>query len=250
MIKQYINTVNKSLTSSVSGAEDTKVVELRQATLKGSKILPLLPVITMTGKYTDIPFIHLPANDDTTYRVGGLNVEKELLNAKATLVDETVEDASPNLEIALDKILSSQARLKLENYIADKFTSITATTKTASSASFATIVELLKSFPSQALAIEGSFVAVVSPMTYFTFLASMDNSHREMVKQGIVTLVPMNGLDDKALVVLHTQGVAIGFDILGLEKERVASSGKDELIVQLTAGFGYDSDYIKYVALS
>lgn len=250
MIKQYINTVNKSVTSSVTGAEDTKVDTLRQATLKGSKILPLLPTITMTGKYTDIPFIHLPDNDDTTYRVGGLNVEKDMLSARATLVDETVEDASPNLEVALDKILTSQARLKLENYIADKFTAITPTTGTASATSFATIVTLLKSFPSQALSIEGNFIAVVSPMTYFTFLASMDNAHREMVKQGIITLVPMNGLDDKALVVMHTQGIAIGFDIYGLEKERIASSGKDELIVQLTAGFGYDSDYIKYVVLS
>lgn len=249
-IKQYIDTVNKSATSSVSGAEDTKVVEMRQAVLKGSKMLPLLPMVTMTGKFTDIPFIHLPDDDDTTFRVGGINVQKELLSAKATLVDETVEDASPNLEAALDKILISQARLKVENYLADAMAAITPLTGTASAKSFATIVEVLKKFPRQALSIEGNFVAAVSPLTYFTFLGTMDNAHREMVKQGIITLVPMNGLPQDGLVVLHTQGIAVGYSISGVETDRQAGEQKDNLIVNATAGFGYDADYIKYVKLS
>lgn len=248
-LKTYIETVNKSLTSSVSGAQDTKVEALRQAVLKGSKILPLLPSITMVGKYTDIPFIHLPDDNDTTYRVGGIQVEKKLLPASAELVDETVEDSSPNLEEALDKILISQARLKVENYIADKMADISPVSG-ASAKSFATIVDVLKKFPDQALSIEGQFIAIVSPITYFTFLGTMDNAHREMVKQGIVTLVPMNGMGDNDLVVLHTQGIAIGYSIQGVETDREAGQQKDNLLVQASVGFGYDSDYIKHVTLS
>ncbi|QKE60893.1 hypothetical protein JAVIER_27 [Vibrio phage Javier] len=249
-LKTYIETVNKSATSSVSGAEDTKVETLRQAILKGSWLLPLLPNITMTGKFTDIPFIHLPDDDDTTFRVGGIQVTKELLAAQAVLVDDTVEDSSPNLETALDRILISQARLKVENYIADQMSAITATAGVASSKSFSTIVELIKKFPNQMLAIEGKFVAVVSPMTHFTILSTMDNAHREMVKSGIITLVPALGMEDDALIMFHTQGVALGYTINGIEKDRDGASQKDNLIVQATAGFGYDSDYIKHVKLS
>lgn len=249
-LKTYIKTVNKSLTSSVSGAEDTKVVELRQATLKGSKALPLLPMYTMTGKYTDIPFIHLPDDDDTTYRIGGLNVEKSLINTSAELADETTEDASPNMEVALDRILTSQVRLKVENYIADKMTAVTAQTGVATSKTFDTIVEAIKKFPRQTMSIEGQFVALVSPLTHFTILGTMDNAHREMVKQGIITLVPMNGMGNDDMIVLHTQGVAIGFDIYELEKERKAGDNKDYLLAQLTVGFGYDADYLKHISLS
>lgn len=248
-LKTYIETVNKSVASSVSGAEDTKVTELRQATLKGSKVLPLLPDVTLTGKFTDIPFLHLPNDTDTIFSVGGIQVQKELLMASATLVDETTEDANPNMEVALDKILTSQARIKLENYVADRMTTPTPTSG-ASAKTFATIVDVIKKFPAQMLAIEGQFLAVVSPMTYFTILGTMDNAHREMVKEGIIKLLPLYGMDDSSLVVLHTQGVALGFTIYGLEKDREASKGQDELIVQVAAGFGYDRDYIKHVKLS
>ncbi|AUG85041.1 hypothetical protein FDJ19_gp034 [Vibrio phage Ceto] len=248
-LKTYIETVNKSATSSVSGAEDTKVLALRSATLKGSALLAMLPDVTLTGKYTDIPFLHLPSDMDTIYSVGGIQVEKELLSASATLVDETTEDASPNLEAALDTILTSQARLKLEKYLADKLTTPTPTAG-ASSKNFATIVDTIKKFPSQALSIEGQFIAVTSPMTYFALLSTMDNAHREMVKQGIIKLVPLYGVADDALVVLHTQGVAFGFQIYNLEKDREASKGSTDLIVNVAAGFGYDRDYIKHVKLS
>lgn len=249
-INTYIDTVNKSVASSVSGAQETKVDALRQATLKASKVLPLLPTVTLTGKITSIPFIHLPDDDDTTFRVGGIDVTKELLATKAKLVDETVEDASPNLEAALDKIVTSQVRLKLENYIADAMTKVASVSGVASAKNFSTIVDLLKKFPRQTLAIEGQFVAVVSPITYFTFLATMDNAHKEMVKEGIVKLVPMNGLDNDALVVFHTQGIAIGYNIYSLEKDREAGSQYTNLVAQLTVGFGYDSDYIKNVKLT
>ncbi|BBL19314.1 hypothetical protein KIT04_145 [Vibrio phage KIT04] len=248
-LKTYIKTVNKSATSSVSGAEDTKVAALRQTTLKGSKVLPLLPDITLTGKYTDIPFLHLPNDTDTEFSIGGIQVQKELLKASATLVDETTEDATPNMEAALDKILTSQARIKLENYVADRMTTPTPISGT-SDKTFATIVDVIKKFPAQMLAIEGQFLAVVSPMTYFTILGSMDNAHREMVKEGIIKLLPLYGMDDASLVVLHTQGVALGFTIYGLEKDREASKGQTELIVQVAAGFGYDRNYIKHVKLS
>ncbi len=249
-IKQYIETVNKSVTSSVSGAEDTKVEILRQAVLKGSRFLPALPMVTMTGKFTDIPFIHLPDDDDTSFRVGGIQVTKEMLLATAKLVDDTVEDASPNLETALDKILISQARLKVENYLADALSAVTPITGVASAKSFATIVELIKKFPNQMLAIEGKFVAVVSPMTHFTILSTMDNAHREMVKSGIITLVPAIGMEDEALVMFHTQGIAAGYTITGLEKDREAGKQTDNLLVQATVGFGYDAEYIKHVKLT
>lgn len=249
-IKTYIESVNKSATSSVSGAEEQKVLSLRQSILKGSTLLSLLPTVTLLGKNTEVPFIRVPAVDETAYLVEGITVPKSTVSASAKLVDETVEDASPNLEEALDKIIISQARLKLEKLVAETMSRTRATTGTASAKNFSTIVELLKKFPSPLLSIEGTFIAVVSPTTYLEMLETMTDAHRELVRLGIVTLAPLNGLADNELVVLHTQGVALGYTLKGLEEQRTAGAQYNTILAQATGGFGFDSDFLKRITLN
>lgn len=240
----------KSIT--VAESAKHKVLELMDATLKGSKALPLLNKVTLESKHTHIPFLHLPKDTDTTFTIGAIDVTKELENSSAKLVDETDEDTGINLESALDKILISQARMKVENYIADylsdntKFTPATG----AAAKAFSTIVSTIESFSYQILAIEGSFVALVSFPTYFKLLSTMDNSHRELVKDGFIKLVPICGMEDTKLVVLHTQGVAYGAEIRGVEKERNAESQYTYFITQVAVGVGADSNYVKNITLA
>ena len=240
----------KSITVAESALH--KVTSLMDATLKGSKALPLLNKVTLEAKYTHIPFLKLPKDDDVTYVVGALDITKSLENASAKLTDETDEDTGVNLESALDKILISQARMKIENYVADYLSNDTNFTPEAgtSTKDFATIIAAIEAFPYQILAIEGTFVAMVSFPTYFKIMGTMDTAHRELVKEGFVKLGPISGMLDNKLVVLHTQGVAYGADIRGVEKERHADSQYNNFITQLAVGVGADTDYVKNINLA
>lgn len=237
----------KSIT--IRDSEETKVRALELATFKESKLLSILRNLGMPGKYTDVPITKVPAPTDTAFVIGGVRVTKELTNAVGKLTDETLEDSSPNMEVALDNIVTSLSRAKLEKSIADHLVSGTATVGSASP-DFATILSLLSKFPETIHATEGKFVAAMSYNTWLTVLSKMTPIQYQLVKDGVVTLAPIVGMDDKKMSVFHTHGVLVGFGIRGIEKERNGSTQSDDLIIQLSIGYGADSDYIKYVTLA
>lgn len=240
----------KSITVPESG--QSSVGSLVQAVVKGSRALQELPIYPTKGKTTFIPFIKVPGVGDTTYTIGALDLVKELGNASATLTDETDEDTFINVSGALDNVMNSQARLKVENYIADYFSDDArfAPAGGASTISFATIVSHMVTFGDEIIALDGKFVAMVSFANYITMLSTMDNAHRELVKAGIVTLVPIAGMEANKLVLLHTQGVAIDFNIYNLETFRNGEIQADVLYSQFTMAAAADTSYIRNVTLA
>lgn len=240
----------KSITVPESG--QSSVGSLVQAVVKGSRALQELPMYPTKGKTTYIPFIKVPDVDDTTYTIGALDLVKELGNSSATLTDETDEDTFISVSGALENVMNSQARLKIENYIADYFSDDTKFLPAggASSISFATIVTHMSSFGDAIIALEGKFVAMVSFSNYITILSTMDTAHRELVKAGIITLVPIAGMAADKLVLLHTQGVAVDFNIYNLETFRMAETQADVLYSQFTMAAAADTEYVRNVTLA
>lgn len=236
----------------INDTAKTKVESLESATLKQSKILSVIRKVTLEGKFTHIPFMHIPGASDTSFKIGAIDITKELKHSEAKLVDETDEDTTVNMESALDSILTSQTVLVAEKYLADYLSDDTnfPPASGASAKNFSTIVSAIASFPNQILAIEGTFVVLTSFPTYLAILATMDTAHKELIKDGIIKLVPVFGITNTKMVVLHTQGVAYGLDFKGVEKYRVADSQFTSFIPQFTIGIGADKDYVRNINLT
>ncbi|AJF40897.1 hypothetical protein AVV29_gp081 [Vibrio phage phi 3] len=230
-----------------------KVEALLQSTIDNSMALKTIRKVTLTGKYTHIPFVKVPDDTATTFTVGAIDIVKELISSVAELTDETDEDTMVNIEQVLDSLLISQAAIKFENYIADYLsneTNFPVNPGVPTAKTFDTILSALESMSYQVLAVDGQLLALMSWPTYVAVLGSMTAAHKELVKEGCVKLVPIAGMSDASMVVLHTQGVAYGGSIYGVEKDRQAGSGKTNMVTQLTVGVGADPSYIRNIKLS
>lgn len=247
-VDHYVDLL-KTVTSNDSAK--TKVLALKQAVLKNSIALSTITKVSLTSKHTNIPFLKAPNASASSFVIGGLDVVKELKGPAAKLTDETEEDSNINMEAALDSILTSQSRLVVEKYISDYLTNPAnfPVVSGASSKNFTTLLAALKTFPQEIFAIEGNFVALLSYSNYITILSTMTEPQLEMVRRGIIELIPVTGMSDDSGVVLHTHGVVCGFDIAGIEKQRQAGSQYTDLIPQISVGIAGDPEYVKNIKL-
>lgn len=248
-VDHYVDLL-KTVTSNDSAK--TKVLALKQAVLKSSIALSTITKVSLTSKHTNIPFLKAPNASASSFVIGGLDVVKELKGPAAKLTDETEEDSNINMEAALDSILVSQSRLVVEKYISDYLTNPAnfPVVGGASTKNFSTLLAALKSFPEQVFSVEGKFLALLSHKNYLSILATMTEAHLDMVRRGIIDLIPVNGMKDSNGVIVHTQGLVCGFEILSVEKQREAGEQFTNLIPQISVGIAGDSDYVKNINLS
>lgn len=263
-VKDYVDQHNKSIHSSVSGYTERNVAPIRNVILEDSELLSILKDVYLSGKYTDIPFIN-PKEDESSpttnpsgtdcfnpqITLGSLSVEKHLINVISKLSDETVEDSNPNIEDALNKVLSSSAILKLEGYIADKFSKLTPEQEVgASGRQFSAIVSLLKTFDKYIWSIKGPFIATMSIDSYLDFINTVTTGGKMLLQEGRLKLIPISGMSDDDLIVFHPHGLALGYDIKRIEEDRQGSKNSTNLVTQMEVGLATDERYVKRLSLS
>lgn len=242
-IEKYV----ASITLQDSGK--SKVHELVELAIKGSPALDSFYGIELSGKYNYVPILHVPKATDTSFVVGGLDIEKEHITASGLLVDASIEDATANLGDAMDSVLTSQLRIKMEKQVADTLAAV-ATETGASAKNVATVVELLKKFDESVFLLEGEFIAFVNYTNYLVIMSTLTLAQKELMDAGVFTIKPMLGLGNDDMIVLHTYGARLGYQNYDIEKDRDAEKGTDTIIASGSVGFGVDTAYVKHVKLS
>lgn len=250
-IQKVLNGMLKVKSSSVEDPTVNKVATLRDIVLRSSEFLQSLRSMELAGKITELPFVN-PIKDTSTnkYQLGGLSVNKEIIPVIATLVDETLEDSNPNLKQALEKTLSAASIIELEKFFAEKLHEVPATTGIGISRDFSTIVTLMSQFDKEIWSIEGPFIAAVSVGNYFAFTNSITTGGKMLLSENRLKLVPLAGMGDDDLVVIHPHGLAFGYEFKSLEEDRQPSTNSTDIIAQIVAGLAWDEKFVKRVSLS
>lgn len=228
------NTYIKALTLPVSDAAGvTRIEALRAFMVSSSKALAALPKYVLGGKYNLVPYLEIPDKDTTEFKVKGLDLQKTRFFTIANITDETKEDAVPELDSALDIAIAGQAIIKLEEELSKKLLALTQ----AGSGPIdpATAISTIGTFDSKILALPGDVLVFTSHANYLNMHNTMSSVQWRVLED---KLIPMHGLADTDMVVIHTAGAAIGYELKDVEEDRKPETGEDILVS--TANFAFD----------
>jgi hypothetical protein len=233
--------MKKSLTISDSLRSSVKAIQ--ENVFKNSPVLKALGNTMLTSKLTFVPFTQVPGVSDTAYVVGGLEVTKALHNIQADITDETMEDASINVESSLEDSISAQLRMKLEAQLITKLGLLTASVLTDNPDVRSTIIKLLAEFNPDVFTIAINTTVVVSYADFFELCFQGD----PLTKQEKLTILPCSSIPNESndVYILHAHGSAVGYELKTLEHKRKGATGTTEIHAQGTFGAAFSTDFVK-----
>jgi hypothetical protein len=231
--------MKKSIT--IADSLRTSVKPIQEKIFADSIVLGSIGNTTLPGKLTNVPFTQIPTSGQTAYVVGGLEVTKVLYNTTADITEETMEDAAIAVDASLEDSVTAQIRLQLEEKLVTDIKALSATVLVDAPDVRTTIIKLLTKFNPNVFTISMMTTVLVSYASYFELAFQGD----PLTKQPNLKIVPCSSLLDVDVVILHAHGAVIGYDIKGVEVDRLAGKGAQSISIQGTLGTAFSADYVK-----
>lgn len=243
VIQQYLN---KSITLPTDDSTGvTRIEALRALMVASSKALAALPKYELGAKYNKVPYLDIPSKDAVKFLIKGLDLEKGRFVSIADITDETKEDVVPDASEALDVAISGQNILKLEEELAKVLSALPQSGAGTMDAD--TAINTIAGLDSKILALPGKPLVFLSYANLWKIHNTMSSVQKDLLMD---RLIPLHGLTDVDMVVVHTAGAAIGYELRDVETEREAGSGKDILVSSATFAFDVADGYHSRILLS